>query len=139
MSQHAQKAGNQVLINKNKKLQSLFQAYFKQRLQSIMDNVLTPTETFERKQIFPLLGVYAFYRRLYPSEEERDTYKALWAIQKRLPCVVGHRNNLLFIYKFLIDVISHCAVNLPPFDYIFRMFFPFRFLIIRAAGLIRGI
>ena len=102
--QMSQKNSNLVIINKNKDLQELFKSYFKIKLQLIMDRVGTEEETNERKLIFPLLGVYAFFRKLWPQDEERDIYKSLWGIQKKIPCVPGHRNTLLIIYKFLQNV-----------------------------------
>lgn len=102
--QMSQKNSNLVIINKNKDLQELFKSYFKIKLQLIMDRVGTEEETNERKLIFPLLGVYAFFRKLWPQDEERDIYKSLWGIQKKIPCVPGHRNTLLIIYKFLQNI-----------------------------------
>jgi hypothetical protein len=65
---------------------------------------MKPNETDERKMLFIVYGVYAVFRRLYEGEEERDTYKALWALQKTLPVVVGFRHVLCYGYDFLANV-----------------------------------
>lgn len=52
----------------------------------------------------PMLGVYALFRKIYPSEEERKTYKQMWTLQKKVPVIEGHVHVLIYVFKYLTDV-----------------------------------
>jgi len=51
-----------------------------------------------------MLGVYALFRRIYPSEEERNTYKQMWMLQNKVPVIEGHVHVLMYVFKYLNDV-----------------------------------
>ena len=66
----------------------------------------TPKDINERRDlVMNLFGVYALFRKIYPSEEERKTYKLFWALQKKIPVVEGHCHILIYLFKYLNEVI----------------------------------
>jgi len=46
-------------------------------LSEILD---TPAEVHERKDFFYLLCTYAFFRAVFPEEEDKKIYKNIWAL-----------------------------------------------------------
>jgi WASH complex subunit 7 len=97
---------------------ALLLAYFKDRLDMFNTTLGGSKEVFERSQILPTMCVYALGRRLYPSEEWRDQWKALWSLQKKVPFVEGHSQVLCYISKFMMEVcpLVKKSTNIDPKD-----------------------
>lgn len=51
-----------------------------------------------------MLSTYAFYRACFPDEEDKKTYKLLWALQMKAPVIEGHTHTFCYVYKFLLEV-----------------------------------
>lgn len=68
------------------------------------DAVGNPAELNEKNDMLSLLCVYAFYRVINNSEEDKNIYKALWSMQKKIPYIVGHNHVLCYTYKFLYEI-----------------------------------
>lgn len=77
-------------IKDNKELMNVFANYIKSNLQYLNDTIGTSTETIERKKFLNLICLYGLYRRLFPSEEDKKLWKALWSFQKRVPVILLH-------------------------------------------------
>lgn len=78
------------LIKDNKELMNLFANYIKTNLQYLNDTIGSATETTERRKLLSLLCVYGLHRRLFPGEEDKKLWKALWSFQKRVPVLLLH-------------------------------------------------
>lgn len=69
---------------------NLIVGYLKDRADTLERIIGSPKEVFERDQLLPTMCVYALYRKLYPSEEQRDLWKQFWGMQKKVPFLEGH-------------------------------------------------
>ncbi|KRW98285.1 hypothetical protein PPERSA_01723 [Pseudocohnilembus persalinus] len=93
-----------VTIAKNKELNAFFNKYFQHEINRISEKLTSTDETNERQDYLNLLGTYAFYRTLYPNDEDKKLYKQLWQIQRKCPVVITFNHVVCYIYKFLTDV-----------------------------------
>lgn len=69
-----------------------------------------PTEREERTKLLELMCVYAFFRKVYPSDEMRDLWKTLWEAQRQIPIIEGYSHVTIYISDFLTNV---CPLSRP--------------------------
>ena len=48
--------------------------------------------------------VYSLYRKLYQAEEGKETWKAIWSMQKKIPIVQAHSFVCVYISNFMQTV-----------------------------------
>jgi len=70
-------------------------------LSEILD---TPAEVHERKELFYFLCTYAFFRAIFPEEEDKKIYKNIWILQRKVPVLEGHTHIYCYVYRFLSEV-----------------------------------
>uniref|UniRef100_A0A7S1TNP6 WASH complex subunit 4 n=2 Tax=Phaeomonas parva TaxID=124430 RepID=A0A7S1TNP6_9STRA len=82
-------AGGRVDIKHNDVFLAEFTACLKLLLDEALAPIGTPAETNERESLVGIFALYALARRLAPPSQVPDPkfYKALWAVQKRVPVV----------------------------------------------------
>ncbi|CAD8128339.1 unnamed protein product [Paramecium sonneborni] len=99
-----EKNANIPAIKNNKDFFNLLNTYLKERYELFDKTLGTAKEMFERDLLLPTFCVYALVRQLYPNDENRDLWKNLWSLQKKIPMVDGHSQVLCYLSKFLMEV-----------------------------------
>jgi WASH complex subunit 7 len=104
--------GNLIHALNNKEYCSHLGLYLKTKVEKLQQEITTLTETNEKRQLFNLYSLFAYYCRLFESETkvkdqatvDKDLYKLFWGVQKKItqfPLIL-HIN--FQIDEFLISV-----------------------------------
>jgi len=80
-------------------------SYLTQRLEKLNMDLGSITETNEKQQLLMYLGVFVYYCKLLEVNIDRNLFKQVWSIQKK----VTH-----------INIISHVSLNIEKFINMFR-------------------
>ncbi len=84
--------------------------YFEETSKKLSEQFGLATEKEERTRMLELMCMYAFFRRIYPSDELRDVWKTLWESQRQIPIIEGYSYICVYTSEFLTTV---CPLSRP--------------------------
>lgn len=88
-------------IKNNKELKEFLETFLVQSLKKVNEVIGTQKDKQEREFLLEILCVYAFFRRLYPSEDLRDLWRDAWSILRKVPILEGYGSTSVEIWSFL--------------------------------------
>ena len=103
-----QKSLSPLIEEKNKEIKRQFLDYFSKSIDRILNFTDSLYESDEYFRYMDLVCVYAFYRRLYPSDFDEELYKYIWALQRKVPLVVISGLTAFYPYGFME---THCPAR----------------------------
>lgn len=98
------------LFKNNKEMREFLELYFEENSKKLSEQFGLDTEKEERTRMLELMCTYAFYRKIYPSDESRDVWKVMWESQKRIPIIEGYSYICVYISDFLTNL---CPLTRP--------------------------
>jgi WASH complex subunit 7 len=107
--------GSLMPLTGNKEFTSHFNNYLKTKIEKLNNEFGSLTETNERIQLFHLISLFSYYCKVYDNAIDKNLYKSLWAIQKKIIDIqiLSHVN--FNIEKFLTQIRpSGLNISLDP-------------------------
>lgn len=97
--------------SKNKDFIENYREYLKQKVTKITMLMQNPNDMTSQSEYFNLLMMFSLNRKLFESkDQERDTFKKIWGLQKLCPIIIIYNNLKCIPGKFLNTV---CPLKKP--------------------------
>jgi WASH complex subunit 7, N-terminal len=80
-------------INKNKEFQEQYREYLKAKIVKINMLLQNPYDMTSHQEYLNLLMMYSLFRKLFEvKDQERDTFKKIWQLQRICPIIIIYNN-----------------------------------------------
>jgi WASH complex subunit 7 len=102
----------------NKEFCLHFTNYFKIKIEKLSYEIGSITETNEKIQLFQILATFAYYCKLFDKNTDKNLFKSVWGIQKKVTDITIILHVTFSIEKFLLAIRpwgdKNSSVSLDP-------------------------